>query len=120
MPVSSDDPKLKKGMFLSPLQFVKAYMSSSPGVKLYKGIFPQTAKPVKKRRFSFINLDTDLYDGTLEGLKFFYPRLNTGGIIVSHDYALYSGVKKAFDEYFKDRSEPIIELPGSQCMIVKT
>jgi hypothetical protein len=27
--------------------------------------------------------------------------------------------KEAFDEYFKDKPEPIIEMSGTQCLIVK-
>ena len=30
------------------------------------------------------------------------------------------GVKIAFDKFFQDKTEPIIELSGSQCLIVKT
>ena len=41
------------------------------------------------------------------------------GIIISHDYNIAPGVRKAFDEFFKNRPEPIIELSGSQCLIVK-
>ncbi|MFH1326435.1 MAG: hypothetical protein ABIH48_03120 [Candidatus Falkowbacteria bacterium] len=45
-----------------------------------------------------------------------------GGVIISHDYSrpATKGVKKAFDEFFKDKSEIIIEpFISSQCLIVK-
>ena len=28
-------------------------------------------------------------------------------------------VKKAFDEFFKDKTEPLLEMAGSQCLLVK-
>ncbi len=50
--------------------------------------------------------------------------MQKGGVIMSHDYVAsdgsITGVKKAFDEFFKNKPEPIIELSGSQCIIVKT
>ena len=118
-PIKDDDKGLKKGMFLSPLASVKKYLSTNKHIRFYKGIFPSTSSPIKSKKFSFVNLDTDLYEGTYQSLEFFYPRMSKGGIIVTHDYAIYGGVRKAFDLFFKDKPEPIIELTGTQGMIVK-
>jgi hypothetical protein len=116
-----DDPKVvKKGDYPASLEEVKEHLKQYPGVYFYKGLFPATAKPVENKRFSFVNLDVDLYESTLAGLNFFYPRMNAGGVIMSHDYIFVPGVKRAFDDFFKDKPEPIIELSGSQCLVVKT
>jgi len=45
--------------------------------------------------------------------------MNKGGIILSHDYIDVASVKKAIDDFFKDKPETVIELSGSQCMIIK-
>lgn len=66
-----------------------------------------------------MHLDLDLYKATSESIEFFYPRMSKGGIILSHDYLTASGVKKAFDDFFSDKPEPIIEMSGTQCLIVK-
>ena len=87
-------------------------------ISFYKGLFPQSARGVKGP-FSLVHLDVDLYCSTKEALKFFYPRLSPGGIIISHDYQNLKGVKRAVDEFFKNKPEPVIELTGSQCLIVK-
>lgn len=115
----ADDDLLYKGKYKTSLNAVQDYLKEYPNVCFYKGLFPETADPVKNKTFSFVHLDADLYKSTLDGLKFFYPRMNGGGIILSHDYSTLDGVKKAFHEFFEDRAEPIIELPGSQCLIVK-
>ena len=52
-------------------------------------------------------------------MEFFYPRMVPGGVMLTHDYSLLGGVKKAFDEFFADKPEGIIELPTTQCMVVK-
>ena len=66
-------------------------------------------------------MDGDIYESTLEGLRFFYPRMNKGGIILSHDYCSlgFPGVKRAFDEFMSDKPEPVIELWDSQALVVK-
>ena len=46
-----------------------------------EGYFPETTVGLEDERFAFVSLDTDLYKPIYEGLKFFYPRLNPGGII---------------------------------------
>lgn len=98
---------------------VKKYLSKYTDVKFYKGKFPDTVEPIDKKQFSFVHLDVDLYQSTLDCLKFFFPRMVNGGVILTHDFHT-SGVKKAFDEYFKDKKIPQIELSSSQCLVVKT
>ena len=117
---SIDDLKqFKEGRLLASYEKVKNYLKDYAYVYFYKGIFPYTAEPIHDKRFSFVHLDADLYLSTLDSLKFFYPRLNKGGIIISHDYINSPGVRKAFDEFFVDKKEPIIEMSGIQCLIVK-
>lgn len=50
-----------------------------------KGYFPETAEDVDDK-FCFVSLDADIYMPTLNGLKYFYPRLNKGGYIFVHDF----------------------------------
>jgi len=115
-----DDPKqFHKGDFSALFEDVKNYLNKYQNVYFYKGLFPSTTEPIKNKKFSFVHLDVDLYEATLASIKFFYPRMNKGGIIISHDYIFVLGVKKAFDDFFKDKPEPIIEISGSQCLIVK-
>jgi O-methyltransferase len=99
---------------------VLPYIANLDNVHIYPGIFPGTSGPVEDRRFSFVHLDIDLYEGTLGALEFFYPRMVPGGVILSHDYIVLEGVTKAFHEYFSGVQTPIIELPGAQCMVVKS
>jgi hypothetical protein len=42
-----------------------------------------------------------------------------GGIVLSHDYSLLAGVRLAFDRFLEDKPEGLIELPTTQCMLVK-
>ncbi len=114
-----DSPKFFIGKYAAQFEVVKVYLKNYRNISLYKGIFPETAEKIKSKKFSFVHLDVDVYQSTLDCLEFFYKRMVKGGIILSHDYISDMGVKKSFDEFFKDKPEPIIELAGSQCIIVK-
>ncbi len=116
----ADNPnQFCKGRYLGTINEVKETLSKYKDLNFYKGIFPTTSKPVEDKKFSFVHLDLDLYKSTLDSIEFFYPRMSKGGIIISHDYITAQGVRKAFDDFFKDKPEPIIEMSGSQCLIVK-
>ena len=101
------------------MEDVKRYLKSYENVYFYKGLFNDRKMMINYERFSLVHLDVDLYEPTKECLEFFYDKVNKGGIIISHDYNSTKGVKKAFDDFFIDKPEPIIELSGSQCLIVK-
>lgn len=122
-PNQHDDSNWKAGSFkITEVEFevIKKFFTNIPNVYFHKGLFPSdTGVDVENERFSFINLDVDIYESTKDCLEFFYPRLNKGGIILSHDYRGSLGVKDAFDEFFANKPEPIIALSTSQCLVVK-
>lgn len=112
------DDRFKEGSYRCSLDNVQQYLEGRR-VKFHKGMFPASATAVQDQRFSFVHLDVDLYQSTLNCLRFFYPRVNSGGIIITHDYSWAAGVDQAFSEFFKDKPEKPIELIGYQAMIVK-
>lgn len=65
-----------------------------------KGFFPETALDVEDI-FCYVHLDMDIYQSTVDGLEFFWPKMVERGIIMIDDY--YNdhcpGVKKAVDEF---------------------
>jgi hypothetical protein len=97
---------------------VKDYLKDYDNVFLIKGHFPETAKPILNKKFSLVHFDVDTYKSTKSCIEFFYSKMSKGGIMLSHDYGTYIGVKKAFDEFFKDKEEVIFQI-DSQCFIIK-
>lgn len=72
--------------------------------------------------FALVSLDPDLYEPTLEGLRFFYPRLAPGGRILIHDYTScqFEGVKMAVDEYCRAEGlfvVPLMDLHGTAVLV---
>ncbi len=91
----------------------------------HKGYFPETTQGVVGQKFIFVNLDFDLYNPTLEGLRYFYPLMVKYGIILIDDYFLpgYFGIPNAVNDFEKELGQQLIKLPiGDHCgiAIVKT
>lgn len=104
------------------LETVKKHINGGDRVIFYPGYFPSTATGIEDSKFSFVHLDADLYLPTIEALKFFYPRLSPGGVIMVHDYNhTWDGIKKAFDEFMPTIPESLVELADwkGSVMIIK-
>lgn len=78
-----------------------------------KGYFPETVTGLENEKFLFVNLDFDLYLPILAGLRFFYPRMVTGGVILVHDYftKFYHGVGKAVAEFEQEIDGGLVKMP---------
>jgi O-methyltransferase len=109
----------KKGQYACPMEAVQSYLSGYLNVTFHKGTFPDSVKNLEEESYSFVHFDVDLYAGTLACLEYFYPRMAPGGMMLSHDYDLLAGVQQAFQEFFANKPEQIIEQPTTQCLIVK-
>lgn len=122
LPSISDSDKnsqFHKGQFLSWFEQVKSHFTEYKDVFFYKWLFPDTATPIINNKFAFVNLDVDIYESTLQCLQFFYERMTKWWIILSHDYMTAQWVQKAFDEFFIDKPEVVLEMGWSQCLVVK-
>jgi len=88
------------------------YVEGNNNVDVREGIFPETAAGLENESFSFVHLDADLYQSTLDGLTFFYPKLRPGGCLIVHDYNHdWQGVKKAVDEFSLTIPEFFVAMP---------
>lgn len=109
-------------MYDASLEHVERKLAPYTNVQLHKGLFPaETSHAVEDARFAFVHLDVDLYRSTKEALAFFYPRLATGGVLISHDYHA-SGVRQAFDEFTAEHpgeTIDLLQLATSQCVLFK-
>ena len=117
-----DDLFVQKGwLHDTSVESVKKYLTNYKNIHFLKGVFPETSASVSSKKFSFVHLDANLYQTTLDALEFFWPRMISRGRIVCHDYNTNSmpGIKKAFSEFFKNEPEKIIEIADSQVMVVK-
>jgi O-methyltransferase len=121
-PTSSDGNVHSRSQYACSLESVQGYLMGHPNVVFHKGLFPDSvasAEEVRGSTYCFAHFDVDLYQSTVDCLEFFYPRMVPGGVILSHDYSILAGVRQAFEEFLADKPEAPIELPTTQCMVIK-
>lgn len=84
------------------LESVKDYLNDKNNCYFYDGWFPQSAKFLTDQTFCFVHADFDLYQSTKSCVEIFWPRLNSGGIILFDDYDWIPcpGVNQTIKEYF--------------------
>ncbi len=65
------------------------------------GWFPESAAGLEGVRFALVHIDVGVMSATLEGLRYFHPRLAPGGTIIIEDYnnRHAPGVRRAVDQF---------------------
>jgi len=105
------DGRAKHGDFTdTSIGYVRATVGRDSTAVYIPGYFPESVTPeVQAGRFALVHIDCDLYAPMKAALEFFYPRTNTGGMMILHDYSSgnWSGATKAIDEFRKGTGEHI-------------
>lgn len=103
------------------MELVKSKMTCPEKVHFYKGYFPETFSE-DMPRLALVSLDPDLYEPVYQGLKRFYPLLNSGGVILVHDYnsLQFPGVKKAVKRFTEEEGifvVPLMDMHGTAVIL---
>lgn len=89
----------------------------------HKGYIPDSFKiePKSPNFLSYLHIDLNAVNPTMDVLKFFYPKLVKGGVILFDDYGwdIYIDTKLAIDYFFKDLSGMLFKLPTGQAIYFK-
>jgi O-methyltransferase len=118
-PGPEDGSHWKAGDLASQEAEVRKNLSAFDFVEYHRGWIPERFPDVSQKRFSFVHLDIDLYQPTLDSLVFFYERMQPGGIMLCDDYGFVTcpGARKAMDSFFAEKKEKIIHLSSGQGFI---
>jgi O-methyltransferase len=95
------------------LEAVRAFVGEE-NVRFVAGYFPDTAIEVPPQtEFCLVHIDCDLYAPFEAALRYFYPRIVSGGFLIMHDYANahWKGAEKAVDEFLTGKPEKVIPIP---------
>jgi len=76
------------------------------------GFFPDSLDGLEEP-FCLVSLDVDFYQTTLDGLRYFWPRLEKGGYLLLHDWGSpkLPGVRKALAAFERELGQQIPSVP---------
>ncbi|MFO0762292.1 MAG: TylF/MycF/NovP-related O-methyltransferase [Byssovorax sp.] len=111
----------RPGVLACGLDEVKKNLADFPAVDYHQGWIPDRFPAVADKRFSFVHVDVDLEQPTIDSVAFFYPLLSPGGILVCDDYGFTTcpGATKAIDEFFSDKPEKMLALSAGGGFVIK-
>lgn len=91
---------------------VLSIMPHPDSITVKPGFFPASLEGLEDR-FCLVSLDVDFYQTTLEGLRYFWPRLEQGGYLLLHDWGSpkLPGVAAALADYEKEIGAAIPAVP---------
>lgn len=93
------------------------HKKSAVDIELIAGDINQTVPKYMARhpklKIALLNVDVDLYEPSVTILKYLYPRVISGGVVMLDDYGVFGGETKAVDEYFKGKKIKIKKFPFS-------
>ena len=103
---------------------VLAIMPHPESVIVKPGFFPESLGGLEER-FCLVSLDVDFYQATLEGLRYFWPRLEPGGYLMLHDWGSprLPGVRRALEDFEGELGRRLPAVPlcdvGGSLIIMK-
>jgi hypothetical protein len=83
-------------------------------IEVHEGFFPATLIEMGgEETYCFVSIDVDFEKSILEGLRYFYPKVNHGGAIFIHDYnnRFLEGVKAAVRTYEEENHIMLAKVP---------
>jgi len=92
---------------------------------LKPGFFPDSLDGLEEQ-FCLVSLDVDFEQTTLEGLRYFWPRINTGGYLLLHDWGnpCLPGVAQALAQFEAELGHRLPAVPlsdvGGTLVLCKT
>ena len=113
----------KKGHFKVSLESVDSIFKKFNNVNILKGWIPEILNSLdENNKYKFVHLDVDLYQPTLESLKYIFDKVINGGIILTDDFSspYFPGNKKAWQEFFLSKNiKNYTILPTGQSVYIK-
>lgn len=112
-PGPADGTHWKRGDLSADLDGVRRRLAGQPGFEPVRGWIPDVLATLPERRYAAVHIDVDLHEPTLASIAYFYPRTETGGLILCDDYgsSLCPGATQAIDGFLADKPERMVSLP---------
>ena len=98
---------------------VRGYFQEFPEALICEGWIPEVFGKLPDTAWAFVHLDLTLYEATLGALRYFYPRLSAGGVLVCDGSVFCPGAQKAVDEFAAAQNAGYVVLGHREAVFLK-
>src|SRR6185503_2707502 len=98
---------------------VRGYFHEFPEALICEGWIPEVFGKLPETPWAFVHLDLTLYEATLGALRYFYPRLSAGGVLVCDGSVFCPGAQKAVDEFTASHNAGYVVLGHRESVFLK-
>lgn len=113
---------LSSGFYVSNIESVRENFSEWPEATLVQGSIPESLSEVSAESVAFLHIDLNCSPPEIDALKFFWPKLSPGALVVLDDYAYvgYELQKDPIDDLVSKWGHSVLALPTGQGLLIKS
>jgi len=102
-------------------EFVRESFKDYPNVVIVRGPVPDTLTQVDISKVAYLSIDMNCAGPEKEALRYFWPKMESGGIVVLDDYGFsgHESQKQAADEFATSVGVEVLSLPTGQGLVLK-
>jgi len=109
-----------QGMYAIPIEEIKKNLVQFQGINIIQGKIPEILITLPEQKYRLVHIDLDIIEPTLGAIKYFYPRIAKGGVMILDDYAskAWPNLKKEIDAWLDENKVKNLALPTCQLVIL--
>lgn len=113
--------KAKNDVYNNLFPGIARTFKDKQGVVLVRGFVPEVLPEVDSKLVSYLHIDMNAAYPEIEALKYFWPRLAQGAVVVLDDYGFWGHEvqKNTIDALCKEWGAEVLSLPTGQGLIIK-
>ena len=119
--LDKNEDRLSTGFYVASVDKVRANFSQWQNQRIIVGSIPETLEQVDARTVAFLHIDMNCAPPEVAALRYFWPRLTPGAIVLLDDYA-YQGFEDqrvAMDALASELGTSVCALPTGQGLIIR-
>lgn len=119
--LDKNEDRLSTGFYVASVDEVRANFSQWQNQRIIVGSIPETLEQVDARTVAFLHVDMNCAPPEVAALRYFWPRLTPGAIVLLDDYA-YQGFEDqrvAMDALAIELGASVCALPTGQGLIIR-
>lgn len=108
-------------VYATDVEAVRRNFAEWPGVQVVPGIVPASLATVEISQVAFLHVDMNHPDPEREAVRYFWPKLSDGAVVVFDDYAhrKFRPVHDSTDRLARELGFDVVALPTGQGVVIK-